>query len=190
MQHSCVYACLRYDRSTVSSFLGACSWPLVCLHKPCMSASRPLVSHQTFETAHALLLTCVGWCVAYPCQCGMQVGHQLVAAYAACTGLPLYRRRIHGASTSQVRTSSGSSSSSGAKGSNHVLVQYTVCHDTGCLVYAFSRVTCSRTVAWICDATGGCLQNASVSPVAQALRHFPLSSRAPRHCCCCCWWCW
>lgn len=32
----------------------------------------------------------------------LQVGHQLVAAYAACTGLPLYRRRIHGASTSQV----------------------------------------------------------------------------------------
>ncbi|WIA09297.1 hypothetical protein OEZ85_008704 [Tetradesmus obliquus] len=29
------------------------------------------------------------------------VGHQLVAAYAACTGLPLYRRRIHGASTAQ-----------------------------------------------------------------------------------------
>ncbi len=31
------------------------------------------------------------------------VGHQLVAAYAACTGLPLYRRRIRGVSKHQVR---------------------------------------------------------------------------------------
>lgn len=31
------------------------------------------------------------------------VGHQLVEAYAACTGLPLYRRRIAGAALSQVR---------------------------------------------------------------------------------------
>eukprot|EP00879_Flechtneria_rotunda_P020103 GHRR01021143.1.p1 GENE.GHRR01021143.1~~GHRR01021143.1.p1 ORF type:complete len:135 (+),score=43.02 GHRR01021143.1:569-973(+) len=29
------------------------------------------------------------------------VGHQLVAAYAACTGLPLYRRKISGHSNSQ-----------------------------------------------------------------------------------------
>jgi hypothetical protein len=32
-----------------------------------------------------------------------QVGHQLVSAYASCTGLPLYRRRIQGHSRSQVR---------------------------------------------------------------------------------------
>lgn len=31
------------------------------------------------------------------------VGHHLVEAYAACTGLPLYRRRIHGGAKSQVR---------------------------------------------------------------------------------------
>lgn len=32
------------------------------------------------------------------------VGHQLVEAYAACTGLPLYRRRIIGGPKSQVLT--------------------------------------------------------------------------------------
>lgn len=32
----------------------------------------------------------------------LQVGHQLVSAYATCTGLPLYRRRIQGHSRSQV----------------------------------------------------------------------------------------
>lgn len=33
---------------------------------------------------------------------GLQVGHQLVEAYATCTGLPLYRRHIQGHSCSQV----------------------------------------------------------------------------------------
>jgi len=35
------------------------------------------------------------------------VGHQLVEAYAACTGLPLYRRRIEGGPKTQVRLRSG-----------------------------------------------------------------------------------
>ena len=44
-------------------------------------------------------------CCAFYCGCvvWLQVGHQLVAAYATCTGLPLYRRRIQGHSRSQVR---------------------------------------------------------------------------------------
>lgn len=33
------------------------------------------------------------------------VGHQLVEAYAACTGLPLLRRRIRGSSRNTVRNS-------------------------------------------------------------------------------------
>jgi hypothetical protein len=136
-----------------------------------VSQSASCVFSKPFNST-ASLATCARWCAAYPSYCCVQVGHQLVAAYAACTGLPLYRRRIHGASTSQVRTSSGSSSSSsssGARGSNHVPVQYTVCHDTGCYGYAFSRVTCYRIVAWVCDVAGGCLQTASASPMDKAL---------------------
>lgn len=32
----------------------------------------------------------------------LQVGHQVIAAYAECMGLPLYRRRITGRSADQV----------------------------------------------------------------------------------------
>jgi len=41
------------------------------------------------------------WGGPLPLSAGSQVGHQLVAAYASCTGLPLVRHRIGGHAHSQ-----------------------------------------------------------------------------------------
>jgi diphthamide synthase (EF-2-diphthine--ammonia ligase) len=68
-----------YMYQTVSARIGLLCWALRLSHLVC--ASKRLLPWLT------------------------QVGHQLVEAYAACTGLPLFRKHIRGASKRQARCS-------------------------------------------------------------------------------------
>lgn len=71
--------------------------PAGCLE--CISSSAPSDSLKFFP--HSLTTVVAAAAATLLATVGSQVGHQLVAAYATCTGLPLYRRRIQGHSRSQ-----------------------------------------------------------------------------------------